>query len=128
MDDRFEELKKIHRTGTRGRIFAVLVKQMFEILQIPQDSEPIFDHIIPNKWYLDFAAKHDLKIRTHDFYNPDYIRTDGTWIEITLSENTAYKKLFRYSHQAPLLKIIWIDDDTGHHKKNVKILNFQMPR
>ncbi len=125
MDGRFEELKKIHRTGTRGRIFAVLVKNMFEILQIPHDSEPIFDHIIPNKWYLDFAAKYDLKIRAHEFYNPDYILPDGAWLEVTLSENTAYKKLFRYGHQSPFLKVIWIDEDTGLHKKKCK--NIEVP-
>ena len=49
------------------------------------------------------VSKHDdIKIRTHDFYNPDYILMNGTWLEVTLSENNTYKKLFRYGHQAPL--------------------------
>ena len=133
MDGQFDELKKIHRTGARGRIFAVLVKEMLEILQIQHNSESIFDHITPDKWYIDLASKHDLKIRTHEFYNPDYILADGTWLEITLSENTAYKKLFWYGHQAPLLKVIWLDDDTGLHKKvcegveffNAEVINVQ---
>lgn len=125
MEGRFDELKEIHRTGTRGRIFAVLVKDMLGILQIPNDSEPIFDHITPNTWYLDFALKHDLKIRTHDFYNPDYILANGNWLEITLSENTAYKKLFRYGHQTPLLKVLWLDEDTGLHKKVCEGVEFQ---
>ena len=90
---------------------------MLKALQIPHDSEPIFDHITQNEWYLDFASKHNLKIKTHDFYNPDFILADGTWLEITLSENTAYKKLFRYGHQAPLLKVLWLDEDSGLHKK-----------
>ncbi len=124
MDSRFDELKEIHRTGTRGRIFAFLIKNMLDILQIQHDSEPIFDHIAPNKWYLDFASKHDLKIRTHDFYNPDYITPDGTWLEITLSENTAYQKLFRYGHQAPALKVLWLEKDTGLHKKVCKDVDF----
>ena len=109
MENQFDELIQIHRTGTRGRIFSFLIKNMLDILQIPHDSEPIFDHIVPNKWYLDFASKHDLKIRTHDFYNPDYLLPDGTWLEITLSENTAYQKLFRYGHQAPALKVLWLE-------------------
>jgi len=50
--------------------------------------------------------KYDIKIRTYDFYNPDYITPDGTWLEITLSENTAYKKLFRYGHQAPGVTVL----------------------
>ncbi len=100
MDERFEDLKEIHRTGTRGRIFAFLINEMFELLRIPNEPEPIFDHIAPDKWYLDFASKHDdIKIRTHDFYNPDYMLSDGSWLEVTLSENTAYKKLFRYGHK-----------------------------
>jgi len=131
---RFNELKKIHRTGTRGRIFAVLINDMLKILKTQNESEPIFDHITPNKWYQDFVSKHDdIKIRTHKFYNPDYILQDGTWLEITLSENTAYKKLFRYGHQAPLLKVLWIDEDIGLHKKicesvefpNAKVINIQ---
>ena len=108
---------KLKRTGTRGRIFAVLIKKILKTLQIPHDSEPIFDHITQNEWYLDFASKHNLKIKTHDFYNPDFILSDGTWLEITLSENTAYKKLFRYGHQAPLSKVLWLDEDSGLHKK-----------
>jgi hypothetical protein len=121
MNDQFEELKEIYRTGTRGRIFAELVKNMLDILQIPNKSEPIFDHIEPNKWYLDFALKYDdIKIRTHEFYNPDYLFYDGTWLEVTLSENTAYKKLFRYGHQAPLLNVLWLDEDKGLHKKVCK--------
>ena len=124
MEGQFDELKEIYRTGTRGRIFAVLIKDMFEILQISNEPEPIFDHTAPDEWYLDFASKHDLKIRTHEFYNPDFLLSDGTWIEITLSENTAYQKLFRYGHQAPLLKVLWIDEDAGLHKKLCKSVEF----
>ena len=124
MDGRFDELKEIHRTGTRGRIFAFLIKNMLDILQISYDTEPIFDHIAPNKWYLYFASQYDLKIRAHDFYNPDYILINGTWLEITLSENTAYQKLFRYGHQAPMLKAIWLDQDTGLHKKICEAIEF----
>jgi len=136
MEGRFDELKIIHRTGTRGRIFEVLVKGMLETLKISNKPEPIFDRITHDnnlitmsKWYLDFASKYDLKIRTHDFYNPDYVLTDGAWLEITLSENTAYKKLFRYGHQAPLLKVLWLDEDTGLHKKvceNIEFPNAQV--
>ncbi len=119
-----DELKKIHRTGTRGRIFAVLIEHMLEALQIQSEPEPIFDHIAPSKWYLDFALANDLKIRAHEFYNPDYILSDGTWLEITLSENTAYKKLFRYGHQAPALKVLWLDEDAGLHKNICEGIEF----
>ena len=73
---------------------------------------------------LDLASKRDLKIRTHDFYNPDYLLPDGTWLEITLSENTAYQKLFRYGHQAPAFKVLWLEKDTGLHKKVCKDVDF----
>jgi hypothetical protein len=102
-----------------------VVKDMLKILQIPYETEPTFDHITPNRWYLDFASKHDdIKIRTHDFYNPDFFLSDGTWLEITLSENTAYKKLFRYGHQAQSLKVVWLDEDTGLHKKICESVEF----
>jgi len=125
MKDQLEKLKEMYRTGTRGRIFAELVKNMLDILKIPNKPEPLFDHIGPNKGYLDFALKHDdIKIRTHKFYNPDYLFTDGTWLEVTLSENTAYKKLFRYGHQAPLLNVLLLDEDKGLHKKVCKNVEF----
>ena len=125
MKDQLEELKEIYRTGTRGRIFAELVKKMLEILKIPNKPEPLFDHIEPNKWNLDFVSRHDdIKIRTHEFYNPDYIFADGTWLEVTLSENTAYKKVFRYGHQTPLLNVLWLDEDKGLHKKFCKNVEF----
>jgi len=103
MEGRIEELKKIHRTGTRERIFSTLIKNMLELPQIQNEPEPIFDHKTPNRWYLDFASKKDIKIRTHEFYSPDFIFQDGSWLEITRSENIAYQKLFRYGHQALLL-------------------------
>ena len=49
---------------------------------------------------------------------------NGTWLEVTLSENNTYKKLFHYGHQAPLLKILWLDEDTGLHKKVCKNVDF----
>lgn len=124
MERKIDELKKIHRTGTRGRIFAVLVGYMLKALQIKSEPEPIFDHVTPHKWYLDFAFENNLKIRTYEFYNPDYILSDGTWLEITLSENTAYKKLFQYGHQAPALNVLWLDEDTGLHKSICQGIEF----
>jgi hypothetical protein len=41
-----------------------------------------------------------------------------------LSENTAYQKLFRYGHQAPRLRLIWLDEDNGLHKRACKGVNF----
>lgn len=134
MEGRIDELEQIYRTGTRGRIFEVLVKKALDHLGINYKSEPVFEHVKPDPWYVTLSAKHgDLKLRTHDFYNPDYLLPDGSWLEVTLSENTAYKKLFRYGHQAPFLKIVWIDEDTGLHKTifqdvefpNAKVQNIQ---
>ena len=61
MEGEIDELKKIHRGGTRGRIFAALVGHMLKALQIQSETEPIFDHITPHKWYLDFAFDNNLK-------------------------------------------------------------------
>ena len=124
MQGDIDELKKIQRGGTRGRIFAALVKKMFEILQMQGEPEPVFDHVTPNAWYIEFAKVHDLKLRIHDYYNPDYLLPDGTWIEVTLSENTAYKKIFRYGHQAPALKVLRLDEDEGLHKQVCKDIVF----
>jgi len=129
LENKLDELGQKHRTGARGRILSVLSLNIFDILQIPYESEPIFYHVEPNPWYIEFAKHHDIKIRTHDFYNPDLFLEDGTWVEITLSENTAYQKLFRYGHQADNLVIYWLDKDEGYHKKicqNVRFPNVEI--
>jgi hypothetical protein len=123
-DGRLDELFSIQRGGSRGRIFHALVEEMLKLLMIPFEPEPVFDHIEMNPWYLAFATKHNLKLRIHGFYNPDYILEDGTWLEISLSENTAYEKLFRYGHQAPHLRLIWLDEDDGLHKSICKEIKF----
>jgi len=125
MENRLDELKQIYRTGTRGRIFEVLVREALDLLRINYKPEPVFEHIEPAPWYVELSSKHeDLKQRTHDFYNPDYLLPDGSWLEVTLSENTAYQKLFRYGHQAPFLKVVWIDEDSGFHKTIFKDVEF----
>ena len=112
-----ETLLAIQRTGTRGRILAILVRRCFDVLSIGYQSEPIFAHVSPAAWYAEFAARHELKLVTHDHYNPDFLLNDGTWAEVTLSENTAFRKLFRYGHQAPRLLVLWLDADEGLHKQ-----------
>ena len=78
--------------------------------------EPVFAQKAPIPLYAEFAAKHRIKLRTHPFYNPDILFDDGSWVEATVSENEAYKKLFRYGHQATGLTVIWLDEDEGMHK------------
>jgi len=125
MEGRIDELKQIYRNGTRGRIFEALVNKALDVLKINYTPEPIFEHVELNPWYLDFSSQHkDLKLRTHNFYNPDYLLSNGSWLEITLSENTAYKKVFRYGHQASLLKVLWLDEDTGLHKTIAQTVEF----
>ena len=123
-ENRLNDLALNHRSGTRGRILSTLVLELFKIIRIPFKPEPIFYGIKPNEWYINFAKKHNIKLRTHDFYNPDLFLEDGTWIEITLSENTAYKKLFRYGHQADKLTIFWLDNDNGFHKEKCRSICF----
>jgi len=118
------ELLAIQRTGSRGRIFHALVEDMLKLLAIPFQFEPVFDHKEMNPWYVDFAAQHNLKLRTHEFYNPDFLLEDGTWFEISLSEKKAYQKLFRFGHQAPHLIVIWLDGDDGLHKSICKDIKF----
>jgi hypothetical protein len=116
MENRIDDLMKIHRTGTRGRIFSALVTNMLNCLEVSYQAEPIFDHKMPNEWYVNFANKNGIKLRFRNLYNPDYVLNDGSWIEVTISENTAYKKLFCHGHQADLLTVIWLDVDNGFHK------------
>ena len=123
-ENKLDYLALNHRTGARGRILSVLSLDIFSKLQIPFKSEPIFYHQEPNEWYIEFAKQHDIKLRTHDFYNPDIFLENGTWVEITLSENTAYQKLFRYGHQADNLLIFWLDKDDGYHKKICQNIRF----
>lgn len=58
-----------------------------------------------------------IKLRMHAFDNPDFLLDNGTWVEATLSENTAYAKLFQHGHQAPHLMVVWLDEDPGFHKR-----------
>lgn len=116
MEGRIDEIRAAHRTGTRGRLFAHLITEIWRVTAVTYRAEPVFEHHDPNPWYISFAADNGIKIRTHTFYNPDFLLDDGTWIEVTLSENTAYTKLFRHGHQAPRLTVLWLDEDTGFHK------------
>ncbi|MBF0437020.1 MAG: hypothetical protein HQL77_16845 [Magnetococcales bacterium] len=90
---------------------------MYECLGVNYKEEPNFIHKEPSEWYKKFSSENNVKLRFYDFYNPDFLLNDGTWVEVTLSENTAYKKIFRYGHQATYLKIIWLDVDNGFHKE-----------
>lgn len=112
-----DALAKLQRTGTRGRIFAALVRRLFEAIGVEFENEPVFESIAPAEWYREFAERLGLKLRVDDHYNPDFLLGDGSWAEATLSENTAFKKLFRYGHQAPQLQVIWLDTDDGLHKR-----------
>jgi len=116
MEGRIDELCSIQRTGARGRIFARLIVETWRLLGVSYRVEPVFEHRDPNLWYVAFAADNGIKLRTHAFYNPDFVLDDGTWVEATLSENTAYAKLFRHGHQAPRLTVVWLDEDAGLHK------------
>jgi len=117
MREDFEVLRTIQRTGTRGRIFALLIKECFDLLGIAYKGEPIFSHVPVSTWYERFAELYGLKLKVNDFYNPDFLMEDGSWVEVTLSENTAFKKLFRYAHQVSNLLVIWLDSDVGLHKQ-----------
>lgn len=111
-----KDLNAIQRTGARGRIFSHLIAEALMLLEMPCRCEPVFEHRDPDPWYVDFAMKNGLKLRTHQLYNPDFVLENGSWLEATLSENSAYKKLFRHGHQAPQLIVVWLDKDTGLHK------------
>ena len=128
MQNDVAQLTLAHRTGARGRILSVLAQEAFRLIEIPFKAEPVFLHKMPNSWYVDFAETHNLKLRTHDFYNPDLFFDDGTWVEITLSENSAYKKLFRYGHQADQMAVYWLDEDTGLHKNTCRTVRFPNAR
>jgi hypothetical protein len=129
MEGRDDDLKMIHRTGSRSRIFSHLVRHVLTCIGLQYQVEPVFNHKTPHFWYVDFALDNGIVLRTHDFYNPDFILDDGSWVEITLSENTAYKKLFVHGHQADFLKVVWIDRDDGMHRRlcqNVKFPNAEV--
>jgi hypothetical protein len=116
MQGDLDRLSAIQRTGSRGRIFFALVDEMLRTLGIPYRAEPVFDAIPPNPWYAKFALEHDITLRTDVLYNPDFFIEDGIWLEVTLSENSAYKRLFKYGHQADRLNVLWLDVDQGFHK------------
>jgi hypothetical protein len=124
MEGDIEQLKSMHRTGARGRIFLHLVRLALQQAGIAFRSEPVFEPVLPDPWYSSFAAKSGIEIRALPFCNPDFLLDDGTWLEATLSENTAYKKLFSHGHQAPRLIVVWLDEDTGRHREVCKDVVF----
>jgi hypothetical protein len=120
----WETLHAAQRTGARGRIFATLIQHCLEVLGIGYVREPVFAPVPASTWYIEFAARHGLKLRMDHNYNPDFLLEDGTWVEATLSENTAFKKLFRHGHQAPRLLVVWLDRDDGGHKRLCEEVEF----
>ncbi len=124
MENRIDELCSIQRTGARGRIFARLIADLWNTTGKSLRAEPLFEHRDPNPWYVAFAVDNGIKLRTHSFYNPDFVFDDGTWVEATLSENTAYAKVFRHGHQCPRLKVLWLDADAGLHKTICRNVSF----
>lgn len=84
MEGRMEDLYRIQRTGTRGRIFSHMVAETLRMLEMSCRSEPVFEYCDPNPWYVDFAARNGLKLRGHSFHNPDFVLDDGTWVEATI--------------------------------------------
>ncbi len=102
----------------------MLLRQCFDVLDIGYTSEPVFSGVSPAAWYQDFATKHGLKLRIDQTYNPDFLLQDGTWVEGTLSENTAFKKVMRHGHQTSQLRVVWLDPDDGLYKQICKDVTF----
>ena len=122
--DDLGELRSRQRTGSRGRILAVLAERCFDVLGLRYRKEPLFEHAPPARWYVDFARLSGIKLRMDSRYNPDYLLDGGRWIEVTLSQNSAYKRLFRYGHQAPRLLVLWLDTDDGLHRRLCETVRF----
>lgn len=117
-------LQEVQRSGARGRILGMLMQKALDTLGVAYEAEPVFQHVEPTGWYVEFAQRHDLVLRVDETYNPDFLLGDGTWLEVTLSENTAYKKLFRHGHQVPRLEVVWLDPDDGLHKQVCQAIPF----
>jgi len=128
LEGRLDELQTIHRGGARGRIFSHLIETMLKTLGVAARKEPIFAHVDPDPWHVAFASSHGLRLRTYPYYNPDFILDDGDWLEVTVSENDAYKKLFIYGHQAPGLTVVWLDADSGLHREICRGVDFPNAR
>jgi hypothetical protein len=109
-------LAALSKSGTRGRIFNELFTRLLKAESYKFTAEPVFTHQEPNRWHEFYLNSNGLKLKIFDEYNPDYLLSDDDWVEVTLSENTAFKKILTYGHQAPKLEVFWLDEDTGHHK------------
>lgn len=123
-----EQTVKLTRTGARGRIFQQLVERSLDELGVEYRREPLFPAIEPDEFYVRMASRFELKLERDSDCNPDFLLADGTWLEVTLSENTAYRKLFRHGHQAPFLAVLWLDADTGLHSQVCRDIAFPHAR
>lgn len=108
------------RYGLRGRIFANLVELLLIRDNIPFKSEVSFKpKPIPTK-FIEIAKNHGENLKTRKkSYIIDFLIKNDIWLEVTLNEQEAHKKTFKYAHQCKQLIVLYLEKSSFVHRKNV---------
>ena len=108
------------RYGLRGRIFAYLVELLLIYDNIPFESEVSFKpKPIPTK-FIEIARNHGENLKTRKkSYIIDFLINNDIWLEVTLNEQEAHKKTFKYAHQCKQLIVLYSEKSSFVHRKNV---------
>jgi CspA family cold shock protein len=106
----YEFCIKNNRSGLKGRIFSELIKKMFVFDKFSFEREVEFEPKLINKRYQQLAATKGRKCnRNKNKYIIDFLIDNRKWIEVTLNEDTAHKKTFKYAHQCDELIVIFLE-------------------
>ena len=108
------------RYGLRGRIFENLVELLLIYDNIPFESEVSFKpKPVPTK-FIEIARNHGENLKTRKkSYIIDFLINNDIWLEVTLNEQEAHKKTFKYAHQCKQLIVLYLEKSSFVHRKNV---------
>ena len=107
------------RYGLRGKIFENLVELLLIRDHIPFESEIYFKPKPISTKFIEIARNHGENLKTRKkSYIIDFLIKNDIWLEVTLNENIAHKKTFKYAHQCKQLIVLYLEKSSFVYKKN----------
>lgn len=109
------------RYGLRGRIFAKIVELLLIYDNVPFESEISFHpKQIPMK-FIEIARKYNINLKTRkELYRIDFLINNDIWLEVTLNNQEAHKKILKYAHQCKQLIVLYLEQKSSFcYQRNV---------